>query len=477
MPRTAIASVDCAANPAAAEQAGALFGPPTLRMYVDKTETNDDVPRHKASLVKRVRDARNMIVPELTAPQMEAYIESDSNLVVAGFFPDRKVRPYVRGLRGAAKLAEGGFRYAYTLLDSSGGLAQRFDVPHDVPSVWVYTDRGKSRVRFEGDHKARRELDAFVLHNQFPLVAQVSGVERARSLFNPPYMTHAHLYSRSGATPDWVMQGLTAAAMEFAPAGGSSPQFSLLSNAGADGDSGGHTPHGLFKRIASRFGAGGPSAAQCMFVVSVNAGTGSPAKWRMDEADLAELLTSEESGRAMDLAAALSAFTRRALAGQEPQYYKSQNPPENRTLPGSHIVDVVGSTFEDIVLDPDRDVLLEVYSPTCPHCRRFSPVYERFAAALSETGALDEEDGTITIARLNGLANEVDPEMLEVPGFPTFVLFRADDKMPALDYRSARKGLSAAGLLTFLEEHASIPFDGPLAGSGNGDGGGTRSEL
>jgi thiol-disulfide isomerase/thioredoxin len=30
---------------------------------------------------------------------------------------------------------------------------------------------------------------------------------------------------------------------------------------------------------------------------------------------------------------------------------------------------VVGSTFDTIVMDPTKDVLLEVYAPWCQHCK------------------------------------------------------------------------------------------------------------
>ena len=34
----------------------------------------------------------------------------------------------------------------------------------------------------------------------------------------------------------------------------------------------------------------------------------------------------------------------------------------------------MGSTFSKVVLDPDRDVLVHLYSPQCGHCRKLHPV-------------------------------------------------------------------------------------------------------
>lgn len=36
---------------------------------------------------------------------------------------------------------------------------------------------------------------------------------------------------------------------------------------------------------------------------------------------------------------------------------------------------VVADTFEEIVNDPEKDVLIEFYAPWCGHCKKLEPKY------------------------------------------------------------------------------------------------------
>ena len=69
---------------------------------------------------------------------------------------------------------------------------------------------------------------------------------------------------------------------------------------------------------------------------------------------------------------------------------------------------VVGESFDEIVNDPTKDVLMEFYAPWCGHCKSLEPKYFELAVKLR-----DSKD--IVIAKMDATANDV-PYPYEVQG-------------------------------------------------------------
>lgn len=40
---------------------------------------------------------------------------------------------------------------------------------------------------------------------------------------------------------------------------------------------------------------------------------------------------------------------------------------------------VVAESFDQVVNDLDKDVLIQFFSPLCPHCKKLEPVYKELA--------------------------------------------------------------------------------------------------
>lgn len=104
---------------------------------------------------------------------------------------------------------------------------------------------------------------------------------------------------------------------------------------------------------------------------------------------------------------------------------------------------IVAKSYQDLVIDNDKDVLLEFYAPWCGHCKALAPKYDELAekyAAFSDK---------VTIAKIDATANDV-PD--DISGFPTIKLFKAGSKDEPIEYSGAR---SVEALAEFVRDNGS----------------------
>jgi len=134
-----------------------------------------------------------------------------------------------------------------------------------------------------------------------------------------------------------------------------------------------------------------------------------------------------------------------AIKGSAKGFRKSQPPPETNDGP---VKIAVGSTFEQIANDHTKDVLMEIYAEWCGHCQELAPIYE-------ELGRAFENVESVVIAKIDGSENGY-TESINIPGFPSLLFFRADDKQNPIHYDGDR---SLQDLKNFVKTHASIPFE------------------
>jgi len=126
--------------------------------------------------------------------------------------------------------------------------------------------------------------------------------------------------------------------------------------------------------------------------------------------------------------AALKNFIELSLAGKYPGFKKSEPIPESNDGP---VKVVVGKNFNEIVLDNTKDVLLEFYAPWCGHCQKLAPTYEELGTYFKDSHK------NVVIAKIDATANSY-PDSIAIRGFPTIMLFSANNKENPVSYEGER---------------------------------------
>ncbi|KAK4549184.1 hypothetical protein LTR36_007642 [Oleoguttula mirabilis] len=149
----------------------------------------------------------------------------------------------------------------------------------------------------------------------------------------------------------------------------------------------------------------------------------------------------------------ISKFVEDFVAGSVEPSVKSEPIPEKQEGP---VTVVVAKNYQDVVIDNEKDVLLEFYAPWCGHCKALSPKYDELAGMFS---AFTDK---ITIAKVDATANDV-PD--EIQGFPTIKLFKAGSKDAPLDYSGSR---TVEDLANFIRDSGTHHID--VSGNSSGEG-------
>uniref|UniRef100_A0A4W5JPZ0 Protein disulfide-isomerase A4 n=1 Tax=Hucho hucho TaxID=62062 RepID=A0A4W5JPZ0_9TELE len=122
---------------------------------------------------------------------------------------------------------------------------------------------------------------------------------------------------------------------------------------------------------------------------------------------------------------------------------KSQPVPKNNKGP---VKVVVGKTFEDIVMDTKKDVLIEFYAPWCGHCKKLDPDY-------TALGKKYKNEKNLVIAKMDATANDVPHDSYKTEGFPTIYFAPSNSKHSPIKFQGGDRTIE--GLSKFLEQHAT----------------------
>jgi len=118
---------------------------------------------------------------------------------------------------------------------------------------------------------------------------------------------------------------------------------------------------------------------------------------------------------------------------------KSEEPPAENDGP---VKIVVGKTFDSIVMDTTKDVLVEFYAPWCGHCKSLAPKYEKLGESFSK-------DPSIVIAKVDATENDTPAD---IKGFPTLIFYPANDKANPIPYDGER---SESAMEKWVRKHST----------------------
>ncbi|KAL6097954.1 pdia4 [Pungitius sinensis] len=139
----------------------------------------------------------------------------------------------------------------------------------------------------------------------------------------------------------------------------------------------------------------------------------------------------------------LREFVKAFKKGKLDPIIKSAPVPKNNKGP---VKVVVGKTFDEIVMDKDKDVLIEFYAPWCGHCKKLEPDY----LAL---GKKYKGEKNLVIAKMDATANDVPNERYATGGFPTIYLALSNDKQNPIKFEGGDRTIE--GFSKFLEKHST----------------------
>ncbi|PGG96754.1 protein disulfide-isomerase domain [Blastomyces parvus] len=139
---------------------------------------------------------------------------------------------------------------------------------------------------------------------------------------------------------------------------------------------------------------------------------------------------------------------------------KSEPIPESQEGP---VTVVVAHTYQELIIDNDKDVLLEFYAPWCGHCKALAPKYDQLAQLYADN---PEFASKVTIAKIDATANDV-PE--EIQGFPTIKLYPAGSKDSPVDYTGSRTIEDLANFVRDNGKHSVDAYDPAKVTEAGGD--------
>jgi len=141
----------------------------------------------------------------------------------------------------------------------------------------------------------------------------------------------------------------------------------------------------------------------------------------------------------------LEQFVKDFKDGKLEPFIKSEEVPADNE--NADVKVAVGKNFDELVINSDKDTLIEFYAPWCGHCKKLAPAYEELGKALKN------EPG-VQIVKMDATANDV-PSPFVVHGFPT-IYWYPKSKSP----KKYEGGREVNDFVEFIAKHATEELKG-----------------
>ncbi|XP_026875534.2 protein disulfide isomerase family A, member 8 [Electrophorus electricus] len=405
-----LAKVDCTANTEICGRYG-VSGYPTLKIFKNGEESSAyDGPRSADGIVDHMKKhAGPDSVPLTTEKDLQAFI-NHSDASVVGVFESSDSPQLVEFLKGASLMRDS-FRFAHT---TDLQLGHKYDLKSEGVLLFrpprLASKFEESVVSHQGPFSitALRRFIRDHIYGICPHLTRENKQQlRKRDLLTAYYdLDYLHNPKRSNYWRNRVMK----VASQYSSRG-------LLFSVANRKD--------FAEELEGDYGLGSVEGSELPFVtIRTRAGH----KYTMRE----EFTRDGKS---------LERFLEDHFAERLKRYIKSEPVPIKNNGP---VKVVVADTFEELVNDPEKDVLIEFYAPWCGHCKKLEPKYTKLGEELSS-------DPNIVIAKMDATANDV-PQGYDVQGFPTIYLVPAGRKDEPKRYEGVHE---VKDFISFLKREAT----------------------
>uniref|UniRef100_A0A8C9S0Z5 Protein disulfide-isomerase n=1 Tax=Scleropages formosus TaxID=113540 RepID=A0A8C9S0Z5_SCLFO len=406
-----LAKVDCTANSNVCGKYG-VSGYPTLKIFRDGEDSGAyDGPRTADGIVSHLKKQAGPASVEIkTLADLDKFAE-DRDASVIGFFPDAASTSQAEFLKAAGALRES-YRFAHT-------NAEELLKKHNIEGEGIVLFRPprlnnkfeENSVLYTDEKYTSAKIKRFIQDNIFGICPhmtednkdQLKGKDRLVAYYDVDY-------EKNPKGSNYWRNRVMKVAKSFLDQG------KKLAFAVANKNS--------FSHDVSELG--------------LDASTGELPVVGVWTAKGEKYVMQEEFSRD---GKALERFIQNYFDGKLKRYLKSEPIPENNDGP---VKVVVAESFEEIVNDASKDVLIEFYAPWCGHCKSLEPKYKELAEKLVN-------DPNIVIAKMDATANDV-PSPYEVKGFPTIYFSPMGSKQSPKKYEGGRE---VSDFISYLKKEAT----------------------